>query len=175
MTGLADRKSPNSSSETASYTLTHTMLRIKRIEASLDFYTRILGMNVVAKHDFEQWRFSLYFLQAPGNGMLASSTSEAFSTPGLLELTHNWGSEEDPDFEPHSGNEAPKGYGHICIAVPDIEAACRRFTELGVVFQKKLGEGGMKEIAFIKDPDGYWIEIVQPSLMAKLIATATAR
>lgn len=87
---------------------------------------------------------------------------------GLLELTHNWGS-EDSGTEMHSGNSEPKGFGHICIAVPDIEAACARFEAMGVQFQKRLGEGGMKEIAFILDPDGYWIEVVQPSLMEGLV------
>jgi lactoylglutathione lyase len=154
--------------ETHRYVLNHTMLRIKDVERSLDFYTRILGMNLVSRFDFEQWKFSLFFLQARGNAARpAASPSETFSAPGLLELTYNWGSESDPEFRPHSGNEPPKGYGHICIAVPDIEAACRRFAELGVAFQKKLGEGGMKEIAFIKDPDGYWIEILQPNMLEK--------
>jgi lactoylglutathione lyase len=50
--------------------------------------------------------------------------------------------------------------------VPDIAAACARFEELGVVFQKRLGEGGMKSIAFIKDPDGYWVEIIQLTSVA---------
>jgi lactoylglutathione lyase len=161
--------------ETHRYVLNHTMVRIKDAERSLDFYTRVLGMKLVSRFDFEEWKFSLFFLQARGNGAPASSTANTFSRPGLLELTYNWGSENDPDFQPHSGNEAPKGYGHICLGVPDIEAACRRFAELGVTFQKKLGEGGMKEIAFIKDPDGYWIEIVQPDLMPDLIAKATTQ
>lgn len=161
--------------ETHRYVLNHTMVRIKDAEKSLDFYTRILGMRLVSRFDFAQWKFSLYFLQARGNGAGgATSTEETFSRAGLLELTHNWGSESDPEFKPHSGNEPPKGYGHICIAVPDIQAACRRFADLGVTFQKRLGEGGMKEIAFIRDPDGYWIEVVQPDLMPDLIATATA-
>jgi lactoylglutathione lyase len=160
--------------ETHRYVLNHTMVRIKDAERSLDFYTRILGMRLASKFDFEQWKFSLYFLQARGNGPDSGSSADAtFSAPGLLELTHNWGSEDDPNFHPHSGNDEPKGYGHICIAVPDIEAACRRFEKLGVTFQKRLGEGGMKEIAFIRDPDGYWIEVVQPDLMPGLIATAT--
>ncbi|MGQ7793354.1 lactoylglutathione lyase [Faunimonas sp. B44] len=158
---------------THDYVLTHTMIRIKDREKSLDFYTRILGMRLARTIDFPEWKFSLFFLQARGNGEPAADTAQTFARPGLLELTYNWGSEDDTAFRPHSGNEEPKGYGHICIAVPDIEAACRRFDELGVTFQKRLGAGGMKEIAFIKDPDGYWIEIVQPDLMDGVIAKAT--
>jgi lactoylglutathione lyase len=166
--GLCESPDP----ETHRYVLTHTMLRIKDPERSLDFYTRMLGMRLAQRLDFEEWKFSLYFLQARGNGESASSIRETFAAPGLLELTHNWGSESDAEFRPHSGNEAPKGYGHICIAVPDIEAACARFADLGVPFQKRLGEGSMKDIAFIKDPDGYWIEIVEPGRMPGLIAAA---
>ena len=69
------------------------------------------------------------------------------------------------DAEHWSAKGPPRGFGHICITVPDIKLACERFEKLGVEFQKKLGEGGMKDIAFIKDPDGYWIEIVQKDLM----------
>ena len=158
------------SDETRDYVLTHTMLRIKDPARSLPFYTDVLGMRLVTQLDFDEARFSLYFLQPQGHADQADgSLAQTFSRAGLLELTHNWGSEAD-DSAMHSGNEAPKGYGHICISVPDIGAACARFERLGVTFQKRLGEGGMKEIAFIKDPDGYWIEIVQPDLMDGLLA-----
>ena len=158
------------SDETERYVLTHTMLRIKDPARSLPFYEDVLGMRLVTRLDFEAGAFSLYFLQARGHGDPADgSLASIFSRAGLLELTHNWGSESD-DSQMHSGNEEPKGYGHICIAVPDIEAACARFERLGVTFQKRLGEGGMKQIAFIKDPDGYWIEIVQPDLMDRLLS-----
>jgi lactoylglutathione lyase len=75
---------------------------------------------------------------------------------GVLELTHNHGTENDPNFQGYaSGNNEPgKGYGHIAISVADIESACARFEELGVTFKKKLTDGKMKEIAFILDPDG---------------------
>lgn len=151
-------------SETDKYVLTHTMLRVRDPEPALAFYTEVLGMRLVTRLDFPEGRFSLYFLQARGHQDQADgSTTDAFSRAGLLELTHNWGS-EDSDTTMHNGNDAPKGYGHICIAVPDIEAACARFERLGVTFQKRLGEGSMGHIAFIRDPDGYWIEIVQPDL-----------
>ncbi len=152
---------------TDQYVLTHTMLRITDPARSLAFYRDVLGFRLVTQLDFEDAQFSLYFLQAGGHGDTADgSLVHAFSRAGLLELTHNWGSEGSTV---HSGNADPKGFGHICVAVPDITAACARFESLGVRFQKRLGEGGMKEIAFILDPDGYWIEIVQPSLMEGLV------
>jgi len=79
----------------------------------------------------------------------------------VLELTHNHGTESDPTFEGYaSGNTEPgRGFGHIAITVPDIEAACARFESLGVKFKKRLTDGMMKNIAFILDPDGYWIEV----------------
>ncbi|ATX65870.1 lactoylglutathione lyase [Roseinatronobacter bogoriensis] len=160
----------DASSATDNYVLTHTMLRIKDPARSLEFYQQVLGFRLLSKLDFEEARFSLYFLQPRGHSDSADGTLEhTFSRMGLLELTHNWGSEDD-DTQMHSGNSTPKGFGHICLAVPDIAAACARFEEMGVQFQKRLGEGGMKEIAFILDPDGYWIEIVQPSLMDGLLA-----
>ena len=157
-------------SSTDQYVLTHTMLRIKDPARSLDFYQQVLGFRLVTRLDFDEARFSLYFLQPRGHSDTADgSLDHSFSRMGLLELTHNWGTETD-DTAMHSGNSDPKGFGHICVAVPDIEAACARFADMGVRFQKPLGAGGMKEIAFILDPDGYWIEIVQPSLMEGLLA-----
>ena len=160
----------NDLAQTAQYKLTHTMLRIKEPARALEFYEQVLGFRLVTRLDFEDARFSLYFLQPRGHSDQSDgSLEQAFSAMGLLELTHNWGTETD-DSAMHSGNSDPKGFGHICVAVPDIAAACARFEAMGVTFQKRLGEGGMKEIAFIRDPDGYWIEIVQPNLMDGLLA-----
>lgn len=80
----------------------------------------------------------------------------------MLELTHNHGTESDASFQGYfSGNSDPgRGFGHIAITVDDVESACKRFEELGVEFKKKPSDGKMKHIAFILDPDGYWIEIV---------------
>lgn len=74
---------------------------------------------------------------------------------GVLELTHNHGTESDPHFVGYaSGNSNPsKGFGHIAISVPDVRAACERFEKLGVPFKKRLTEGKIKTIAFILDPD----------------------
>ena len=94
---------------------------------------------------------------------------QTFGRPAMLELTHNWGDEDDIDVSYHSGNQDPKGFGHIGFAVPDIDAACIRFETLGVEFQKKPNFGKMKGIAFIKDPDGYWIEIFTPHRLPALL------
>jgi lactoylglutathione lyase len=156
--------------QTKGYVFNHTMLRIRDPKVSLDFYERILGMRMLRKLDFEQWKFSLFFLGYLKEGENpprdeAENSQFTFGREAVLELTHNWGTEDLEKTPYHNGNSEPRGFGHICISVPDIEKACARFEELGVLFQKKLGEGGMKNIAFIKDPDDYWIEIVQPGLI----------
>ena len=86
----------------------------------------------------------------------------------LLELTHNWGTETDDTFNYHDGNSEPRGFGHIGISVPDVYKASARFEELGVEFVKKPDDGKMKGLAFIKDPDGYWVEILSANGLAEL-------
>lgn len=111
-----------------------------------------------------------------GTSPLASAEDDRlealFGAPGVLELTFNHGTDVDDSFGGYAnGNSDPgRGFGHICVSVPDIAAACARFAKLGVKFVKKLNEGSMPDIAFIADPDGYWIEIVQPSLMRSFAA-----
>lgn len=157
---------------TAGFVLNQTMLRVKDPKASVDFYTRVLGMSLLKSLDFEAGRFSLYFLAYLGEGETlpeepAALTRAVFSRETTLELTHNWGTESDPDFAGyHSGNVEPRGFGHIGISVPDVAAACARFEALGVDFIKRPNDGAMKGLAFIKDPDGYWIEILSPNGMA---------
>lgn len=152
---------------TAHFVFNHTMLRVKDIEKSLDFYTRVLGFSLVDKRDFPEAAFSLYFLALVDRKAIPADDAERHqwmkSIPGVLELTHNHGTENDPEFAYHDGNTDPRGFGHICISVPDVVAACARFEALDVPFQKRLSDGRMKHLAFVKDPDGYWVEIIQPT------------
>ncbi|KTT36824.1 lactoylglutathione lyase [Pseudomonas rhizoryzae] len=150
---------------TREFVFNHTMLRVKNLETSLDFYTRVLGFTVVDHKDFPDAKFSLTFLALVDRDQIPTDPTARQhwrrSTPGILELTHNHGTENDASFSYHNGNSDPRGFGHTCVAVPDIRAACERFEQLGVAFQKRLTDGSMKEIAFIKDPDGYWVEVIQ--------------
>ena len=151
---------------TADFVFNHTMLRVKDIEKSLDFYTRVLGFRLVDKRDFPEAAFSLYFLAyVPAGVQVPQDDAERrlwmAGIPGVLELTHNHGTENQDGPVYHDGNSDPRGFGHICVSVPELEAACVRFEELGVPFQKRLNDGRMKSLAFIKDPDGYWVEIIQ--------------
>jgi lactoylglutathione lyase len=158
---------------TRGFVLNHTMLRVKDPAVSLDFYTRIMGMRALRKLDFPEMKFSLYFLARIEEGAavpeeVGERTAWTFSQRGILELTHNWGSEDDPAFKYHDGNAQPQGFGHICFSVPDLGAAIRWFDENNVPYVKRPEQGKMKDVAFIKDPDGYWIEIVQPALLTQL-------
>ena len=155
------------------FVLNHCMLRVKDPAVALDFYTRVFGMRVLRKLDFPEMKFSLYFLHRevagkPAPEDVGERTAWTFAQHGILELTHNWGTENDAGFAYHDGNAQPQGFGHICFSVPDLDAAIRWFDENQVVYVKRPEQGKMKDVAFIKDPDGYWIEIVEPARLKSL-------
>ena len=124
--------------------LLHTMIRVFDLEKSLDFYTRLLGMKLLRRKDFPTGEFTLAFV---GYGDETEST--------VIELTHNW-----PQKEPYQMGSA---FGHLAIAVPDIYAACERLKQEGVKIPRPPGpmKHGGSVIAFIEDPDGYKIELIQ--------------
>lgn len=158
---------------TRGFVLNHTMLRVKDPSVSLDFYTRVMGMRVLRRLDFAEMSFSLYFLaRVEAHEVVPEEQGErtvwTFSQRGILELTHNWGSEDDPAFKYHDGNAQPQGFGHICFSVPDLDAAIRWFDDNGATYVKRPEQGKMKNVAFIKDPDGYWIEIIEAARLADL-------
>lgn len=167
--GVSEQVAP----QTRGFTLNHSMVRIKDPKVTLDFYTRVFGMRLLRKLDFPEMSFSLYFLaNLDDDTAVPSDTAErnqwTFSQRGLLELTHNWGTEDDANVHYHNGNDQPQGYGHICFAVPDLNAAVKWFDANNVEFVKRPEQGKMRDVAFVKDPDGYWIEIVQPDLCRSL-------
>ncbi|XP_044483451.1 lactoylglutathione lyase isoform X2 [Mangifera indica] len=162
---------------TKGYIMQQTMFRIKDPKVSLDFYSRVLGMSLLKRLDFPEMKFSLYFLGYENTVSAPSDPVErtvwTFGRPATIELTHNWGTESDPEFKGyHNGNSEPRGFGHIGITVDDTYKACERFESLGVEFVKKPDDGKMKGLAFIKDPDGYWIEIFDLKNIGKITSSA---
>ena len=121
----------------------HTMLRVVDLERSLAFYTEVLGMKLLRRTDYPSGKFTLAFVG------FSDETDGA-----VIELTHNWGVEK---YEP--GN----AYGHIAIEVDDAYAACEKIKQLGGKVVREAGamKHGSTVIAFIEDPDGYKIELIQ--------------
>ena len=122
----------------------HTMLRVRDLDKSLDFYTRLLEMKLVRRKDFETGRFTLAFV---GYGEESDTT--------VLELTHNWDQKE-----PY---ELGTGFGHLAIGVPNIYETCEVLEKEGVSIPRPPGpmKHGTTVIAFIEDPDGYKIELIE--------------
>ncbi|KAM3419488.1 Lactoylglutathione lyase [Cercospora zeina] len=145
--------------DTSKYLLNHTMLRVKDPVASVKFYEH-LGMSQVNKFSFPDNKFDLYFL-AYDSPKAASHGKHWTDRQGIIELTHNYGTENDDSYKPSNGNKVPgKGFGHVCVSVDNIQAACQRLEDAGYKFQKKLKDGRMHHIAFALDPDDYWVEII---------------
>lgn len=157
---------------TDGFVMNQTMLRVKEPERTVAFYRDVLGMTLLDQYDFEDMKFSLYFMGYP-NSPIPSDPGErikwVFEQPALMEFTHNWGTENGSDFHYHNGNQEPQGFGHIGISVPDVDTACARFEDHGVPFIKRPNDGSMKGLAFITDPDGYWIEILSGNSLRELI------
>ncbi|MDO3377546.1 lactoylglutathione lyase [Geoalkalibacter halelectricus] len=122
----------------------HTMIRVLDLERSLDFYTRILGMKLLRRNDYPAGEFTLAFV---GYG---DEKSQA-----VIELTHNWGRKE-----PYVIGD---GFGHIAIGARDIYALCDELKKAGGKVVREPGpmKHGSTHIAFVEDPDGYKIELIQ--------------
>ncbi len=120
------------------------MIRVRDLDRSLDFYTRLLGMKLLRRKDYPSGEFTLAFV---GYG--------PEETDSVIELTYNWGRTE-----PY---ELGTGFGHLAIAVPDVYKTCEALAAEGVKIPRPAGpmKHGGSVIAFIEDPDGYRIELVQ--------------
>ncbi|KAJ9609054.1 Lactoylglutathione lyase [Cladophialophora chaetospira] len=137
-----------------------TSLRIKDPKRSLEFY-KFLGMSVLKKTSMPFLNLDSYSLCYRPQGPRPKE--------GILELLHNDGSENNASFAVANGNDEPDlGYGHICISVDSLPAACERLEKRGCRFQKKLREGPNSHMAFVLDPDGYWIELVSNQPLAHI-------
>lgn len=166
--------------ETQGFRLNHCMLRVKDPQRALAFYSQVFGMRLLRRLDFPELEFSLYFLSRLDGGKTppedeAQRTEWTFNQEGILELTHNWGTEGQDEFRYHDGNSEPQGFGHICFSVPDLDAAVRWLDTNQVPFVKRPDEGGLKDVAFVTDPDGYWIEIVEPARLGGIGRGSSSR
>lgn len=127
-----------------SFRFLHTMLRVYDLEASIDFYTRHLGMSVLRRQDYPDGKFTLAFL---GYGPESDHT--------VIELTHNW--------DPEKPYDLGTGFGHIALGVEDIYGTCDALRADGVKITREPGpmKHGSTVIAFIEDPDGYKVELIE--------------
>src|SRR3569833_1839416 len=134
------------------------MLRVKDAEKSLKFYQDVLGMSLMRTAGNDAAGFTLYFLGYPGKQGMPEENSRTSDREGLLELTWNHGTEKDEAFSYHNGNNEPQGFGHICIAVDNLDAACQRLEDLNVSLKKRLTDWRMRNVTNNQNPDGYWVE-----------------
>lgn len=121
----------------------HTMVRVTDLEASLGFYCEVLGMQILRRTDFPEGRFTLAFVGYGGE-----------DTNTVLELTHNWDT---------ASYDLGDAYGHIALGVPDVYKACDEIRARGGNVVRDAGpmKGGTRVIAFVEDPDGYKVELVE--------------
>ena len=121
----------------------HTMLRVGDLDRSIDFYTNIMGMKLLRTKDNPEYKYTLAYLGYESNPAQAE-----------LELTYNYGV---------SGYDMGTAYGHIALSADDIVATCNRIREKGGKVTREPGpvKGGTTVIAFVEDPDGYKIELIQ--------------
>ena len=122
----------------------HTMFRVKDLDKSIEFYTGLLGMRLLSRNDYPGGKFTLAFV---GYGEASSNA--------VIELTHNWDQEEAYAL----GN----GFGHVAIGVPDIYGTCEKLEPAGATITRSPGPmmHGTTVIAFVDDPDGYKIELIE--------------
>ncbi|WHZ12811.1 MAG: Lactoylglutathione lyase [Burkholderiaceae bacterium] len=124
--------------------LLHTMLRVGDLERAIDFYTRVLGMQLLRRSENPAYKYSLAFVGYGGGN------------PGQaeIELTYNWGTEQ---------YDIGTAYGHIALGMPDVRAACEKIRAAGGQVTREPGpiKGGSTVIAFVTDPDGYKIELIE--------------
>ena len=121
----------------------HTMLRVGNLQRSIDFYTQVLGMKLLRTSENPDYKYTLAFVGYGSNPEHAE-----------IELTYNWGVES---------YEAGTAFGHIALGVPDAYAACEAIKAAGGNVTREAGpvKGGNTVIAFVTDPDGYKIELIQ--------------
>lgn len=128
----------------------HTMIRVKSLDAALDFYCAKLGLEEVRRVENQAGRFTLVFLAAPEDAaQIAAAPAPSRRMTPLVELTYNW------DTEDYTGG---RNFGHLAYAVDDIYALCQKLMDSGVTINRPPRHGHM---AFIRSPDGISIELLQ--------------
>lgn len=147
----------------------HTMLRVKDMEASTLFYASYLGMATLYRTTNQgKAVFGQAFMGYRRSEDEQNSLDDILNREGVVELVQYHGTEKQDNVKYHNGNDQPQGFGHLCISVDDLDLACARFEGLeGVRWKKRLTDGRMKNVAFLLDPDGYWVEVIQNEALKK--------
>jgi len=140
--------------------LSQVMMRVKDGPKTVEFYRDIMGMSLIHEMVVPN-DFTNFFMTYLGEGEQATRELAKQMWRPVLEFTFNHGTEKDDGFKVHDGNSDPQGFGHIGFIVDDLEQMCKELEEKGVPFFKKPNEGKMRGLAFILDPNGYRVELVQ--------------